>query len=193
MQRAKGDCMTRAFATYNVTGQPGPDERDILALADAYRRELCEINQQRHERTIDLRNRLFPDLYAAMVRWELAKARIYDVEREIKAHHSDAQNRNAVPPDLRERLESLRAERAAAAKEIAEHKRPWLAMLKDFRAHYKAEGERLFPGRGGDGQSGWVLCKALPQRRAAYAQMQWPEHIADYAAMWLELDLRLRE
>lgn len=172
--------MTQAIATFGVYGQPSDDERAVLDLADEYRRELCLLYQQQHNETVDLRDKLYPGLFAAMVESERLYAEIHDLEKAIKAEHSEARDRNAISDEQREHLESLRLARKQAQAEIVSQKKPWLAMLKEFRAVLREAAD-------------WKNVKSLAKRRVAYASLAWPAHLADYAEMWLRIDLDRRE
>lgn len=180
--------MTQALATFGVYGRASDDELTVLDLADKFRAELCAINQQQHNETVEIRDKLFPGLFAAMVESERLYACIYAVEREIKAAHSEARDRDLVTDEQRERLESLRRERTEAVKNIAAEKKPWLAMLKQFREEKKAAMPADENGNGG-----WKDVKSLAKRRIAYAALKWSDGVRDYAEMWLRLDVARRE
>lgn len=59
---------TTSFGCFGVYHQHTvPTERAVLAVADEFREALCALYQQRHETHVQLRDRLCPELFAAMV------------------------------------------------------------------------------------------------------------------------------
>ena len=192
---------TQALATFGVYGQPSDDELDVLSLANEYRAAYCAILQEQHEETTDLRNRLFPKLWAAMVESEAWYARIYDLEKAIKKHHSEVRDRNAITEELESQLEAARAARNASMAAVKEERKPYLAMFKSFSAAKKAAADDLVPPKKTKGEakagkkptSAWQRVKSLDDRRGLYDKIVWPADVAEYAAVWLRIDLALRE
>lgn len=183
--------ITTALGTFGVlppsrSRPQSSDESDVLAIANEYRLALCDLHQERHNELINLRDRLFPGLFRAMVLSESLSARIYDLEKEIKAHHSDVRDRNAVTADQKTTLEILRKERTKAKVSIAEEKAPWLALFKGFRAWWKSVSP--------DPERGWQDVKMLDKRKVLYAALVLPDGpVGEYARLWIDLDLRERE
>lgn len=175
---------TRALCTFGVWnrgfGDDLPDERGVLATADEFRGDYCAIQQARHDAMTALRDRLFPDLFAAMREHEAIGAKIYELEREIKQHHSDARNRNAVTETQRQAMEALRESRKASGKRVADARAKWVGMMREFSAWWKTLAD-------------WKNVKTLAKRKALYASIEPPEHLADYARVWMESDLAVRE
>lgn len=172
--------MTQALARCGVYGRPGPDEIDVLELADAYRRELCALHQERHEALIDLRNRLFPTLLPALFERERLWYEIAAIEREIKAYHSHVGDRNAVTVEQEQRLKAAREARKKAVARAKAELAPWSALLKEFRAVYKDAAD-------------WKNVKSLDKRIDALRAIQWPEHLRELAELWIDYDLQERE
>lgn len=195
---------TRALARFGVYGRASTDERDVLNIADEYRRELCALYHEQHRATLDLRERRFPGLFAAMVRREAIGAAIVRVEREIKAHHSKVRDRNEVPTELADQLRALRTARSEATTEIVGIKPQWLAVLKDVRS---VVGDATKPSEDATRiRSQWFHaigerapkdnkmknCKSITGRERLYALIQWPEHLQEYGVMWIGFDMRRR-
>lgn len=170
----------RIHAVFGVYGRLRDDERAVLDLANEFRRDLAAIYQERHDRLIDYRNRRFPRLFEALSLVESMYWRIAGIEAEIKAHHSEVRDRNAVPAELRVSLAEARALRSEAREELSEQRAAWTAHLKEFGQWWKVQAD-------------WKCVKSLDDRRRRYAALTPPEHLADYCAMHVELDLRERE
>lgn len=171
---------TRALAVFGVYGQPGDEENTVLDLADEFRQRLCGLHQEYHEANTEFRNTRFPALWNALVQSEAAFARIVLIEREIKKHHSDVGDRNAVTPDQRERLEAARAEHKAAMEQVRAGREAWSDFLKRFRTFFA-------------GVQNWKNVKTLAKRRDAYHNIQWPEEFSTYGPIILAIDLQIRE
>lgn len=159
--------MTQALGTFGVYGRPGDDELAVLALADEYRERLCAAYHERHKRLVDLRNTAFPDLFAAMIESESTAAKIWEVEREIKAYHSDVEDRNAVTDEQRLILTALREKRKALQARIKELSRPW----------YSAQQARLMYWHS---LADWKNVKSLSEREKLYAGVSWPKSMDVY-------------
>lgn len=171
---------TQAIGTFGVYGKPSDDEIEVLALADEYRESLVSLLHERHKAMINYRNDRFPELYAAMVRFEAIKAAIWTVEKEIKELHAKVRDKNIVTDDQELRLKELRAERTAANKLYLELRKPWFEMQKDFRDVMKSVED-------------WKQVKSLPVRKQKYAAIEWPDDLAEYAEIWIAYDLRQRD
>lgn len=174
---------TSALATFGVYCTPSGDELAILDLADQFRREYCAIMQERHERTINIRNDRFPELFAALCESERLYFAIGRLELEIKAHHSEVRDRNAVTPAQQAELAALRERRKQQLEAVKAGRAKWSDYLKRFRACLKASAD----------SDTRKAIKTLEKRRELYESLEWPEEFADYAAMWLDTDLRMRE
>lgn len=149
--------------------RPDGDEAFVLETASEYRRRLVDVYQRRHEETVKIRDAHFPALWAAMVRRELAAARIYAIERRIKAFHSEVRDRNAVSPKDRESLQREREAMRDAKSSCAEQGRVWKLM---FRAH-SDWWQRLVD---------WKNVKSRDKRRVLYDALPWPDSLAAYVA-----------
>lgn len=172
--------MIRALATCGVYGPPSDDELVVLTLADEFRAALCDIHQERHQRTTDYRNMHYPALWSAMVEYEAASALIWEIERDIKALHSQERNRNVRTDEQTEALNVARQRKTNASKRIKAEKGPWLSFLKEYRLHFKSAAD-------------WINVKSLEKRRALYESLAWPAHLSEFASTMLSLDLRERE
>ena len=172
---------TRALCKFGVSHLSDlPLESSVLAVADEFRRELCAIYQERANAVVDLRNRLYPSLFAALVEWEAAKAAVWIIEREIKAHHSEVRDRNAVTPEMEDRLAAARERVTAAAKSVKTERAVWSTLLREFSAWWR-------------GLADWKNVKDLGKRKLLYAAIVPPAPLADYAALWMAFDLRERD
>lgn len=147
---------------FGVRAESSPAEREFLSLADSYRLALYTSHMSEHRETIELRNSRYPELYAAMIEHEAAKALVSMVERDIKTHHSDVRDRNAVPPELEQRLKSARERRDSGQAAVRTLRRPWDDLLLAFRLALA-------------GATNWKNVKTLEKRRAAYAELDWGE------------------
>ena len=105
---------TQALATFGVYRQASGDELSVLELANEFRQRLCALQYAKYCAEVDYRNSHYPNLYAALIRSEQLYFRIAELERRIKAHHSEVRDRNAVPEELRAELETARHQRQAA-------------------------------------------------------------------------------
>lgn len=204
---------TQALGTFGVYGKPG-DELAVLKTANEFRLRLCELYQERHEAMIDFRNAAFPELFAALVRFENIKARIYDLEKAIKAYHSDVRDRNAVTDEQEVLLKQLRAERTEALAEVKHQRKRWSELLKAFSTWWRTLAD-------------WKNVKSLTDRKSRYATIQQDlaaqgdplrrgfvraqcatndlsapgdsgdsqglTNGADYALLWMKFDLRERD
>lgn len=171
---------TQALAQFGVYGRAGHQELAVLALANQYRIELCDLYHEQHRATLDLREKQFPGLFAAMVRRETIGAKIFAVEREIKAHHSEVRDRNVVPFELAERLRDLRIERALATAEAARLKAEWVTMLREAKKNLGDADVRK-------------NTKTLAARKALYAKIRWPDRLIEYGLLYIEFDLKRRQ
>lgn len=170
----------RIYASFGAYGRPSDDERAVLALADEFRAKLAALYQDRHRATVDYRDARYPALWAAMVEHERLYHVVAEVEKRIKAHHSEVRDRNAVPPELAEKLREVREQRKQCAATLKTERAAWSAHLKAFGAWWKSAAD-------------WKNVKSLDARRAAYAALEPPEELADYCRLHVDLDLRERE
>lgn len=171
---------TQALGTFGVYGPPSQDEIDVLVLASQYREELVALLHERHRASIDYRNERFPNLWDALVECEHLKALIWQIEREIKEHHSELRDRNAVTKEQEIRLRHLRAELKQANKAMREERQKWFDHEKAFREFFKKLED-------------WKNVKDYTKRKAIYAAIDWPEEVADYGRLWIDYDQRQRE
>lgn len=141
----------------------------MLSAASEYRNELADLYHRRHQRTIELRDEHHPELFAAMVARERAAAKIFEIERRVKAHHSEVRNRNAVPPELRDSLEHERSALKAARAAYAAASGPWKLAFR-ARADYWA------------GLADWKNVKDRAKRAALYESIEWPLDAEAYQA-----------
>lgn len=174
---------TRVLAEFGVYGKPSTDEQEVLAMANEYRRRLCNLLWERHRAFIDLRNDMVPHLFAALVRAERLYWEISELEAEIKAHHSDVRDRNAVTHSQRERLLALRAERKESQSAISAGRKEWAAIDKRFRALLAEQAD----------EAARKSIKTLAKRRALYESLKWSADLTAYAAAWIKYDLEQRE
>lgn len=162
--------MTQALGTFGVYGRPGDAEIEILTLADQYREKLCHIQWDRHRAITDLRNAAFPDLFSAMAEMEAVSASIWIVEKDIKAHHSDVRDRNAVMLHQRNDLESLRIHRKQLQSQVSTLRKRWVDVLRARAMHWKTLAD-------------WKDVKSLSAREELYSLIDWPSDSATYAAL----------
>lgn len=162
----------RALASLGVYGSSAvtADERAVLDLANDFRRDLCEIYHERHVRMIDLRNDKMPELFAALVEFERAKSAVWEIERDIKAYHSDVRDRNAVTVDHAADLRTARITRDYWAGEVKEANRLWNDHLAAYRYWFVSLAD-------------WKNVKALNKRRIAYSRIEWPK-LDELRAAW---------
>jgi hypothetical protein len=172
--------MTQALTTFGVYGRPSEDELDVLELANEYRDQLCSILQKQHEDIVDHRNSNFPLLWKAMQHKETCAAEVYVVDKEIKAHHSEVRDRNAVTVEQRNRLVVAREKLKEAKAELSAARKPWHEYLKEYRGIFKAAED-------------WKNVKSLPKRKEAYQSLEFPNHLKDYAGIVLGHDIAMRE
>lgn len=170
----------RAIATFGVYGPPSEDEGAVLELADEFRAALALIEYERHCAIIDYRNERFPALFTALGKADRCYWRIADIERRIKAHHSEVRDRNASTPELDAELKEARDERAGLTKDVAAQRKLWSAHVKEFGLWWKTAAE-------------WKNVKSLDKRRIAYDALDFPRHLAEYGRMIVGFDLRKRE
>ena len=163
----------RALCTFGCSRRPVTQERAILAIADEFRRELCQCYWDHHRATIDLRNESFPDLYAALVDRAAVKAKIHMIECFIKAHHSEVRDRNAVTDEQREALENAREARAAAELALKRPTQAWKMTHTAFTAWWQAQAD-------------WKQVKSLAKRTTMYAEIQLPTIRDPYLAVLTE-------
>lgn len=161
---------TTALAALGVRGLDFNKVTSILKIADEFRGKLCELYQQRHEATVAFRNQHFPDLFAALTHFESVKAKIYDLEKEIKAHHSKVRDKNAVTRDQETRLKALREERKRAVAMVADRRKEWSSFLRAFGLFWKTAAK-------------WKDVKSLDKRRAEYAAIKWPKSVDEIAKL----------
>lgn len=163
-----------------------------LELANEFRQRQCALQQERHERSINLRNDLFPTILALSITYHSIRARIVEIEKAINKHHSDVRDRNAVTEEQRATLVSLRAERDATLKAISAARQPWKQLFKDFSEWWANIPDPERPEC--CWRINWKSVKTLAVRRQLYAGVALPDGpIGRYAALWIELDLRERE
>lgn len=148
---------------------PQGDEAEVLKIADEYRRLLAGVYHARHCRTIELRDEHHPKLFAAMVARELASARIREIERDIKAHHSDVRDRNAVTPAQRAALVGQRAALKEAKDAYAAASKPWKLMFRAASDWWHAQAD-------------WKNVKCRDKRISMYATIIWPTDAEPYVA-----------
>lgn len=162
---------TRAakYAVHSPQDQPAGDESAVLALADDYRRQLAALHQERHDATVQIRDDWFPAMWEAMTAREHWRAVIYDLEREIKAHHSDVRDRNAVLDEQREQLAAARKQVAAAKRLYTAASAPWKLMFRAHNAYWHTLAD-------------WKNVKSRDARRKLYAAIVWPSDAAPYLA-----------
>jgi len=129
-------------------------------VADEYRGKLCRIHQERHDRTIELRNQYFPTLFAALVRMENIRSRISECEAEIKAHHSDVRDRNALTAELQKRLEKLREQLDSARAEVLRQRKTYNENVRAFDIMWSSFHD-------------WQRVKDLDKRRRLYDKIRW--------------------
>lgn len=201
---------TRALCTFGVGFRRElPLERSVLAVADEFRTAICDLYQERHEAVVDLRNELFPRLYAALVEYERLYWSIVDCERRIKAYHSEVRDRNAVSPTLDAELRALREQRTASQNAVRAGRGDWSQVLRTWSAWWRTRAD-------------WKNVKSLAARRLLYAAVEtpevWSQYEADltaadaaagretrawppvdptalvrYGALWMDFDLRERD
>lgn len=194
---------TQAAGSFHVYGEPTEVENIVLDTADEFRDKLVRLTHQRHKAFIELRNELFPELFDALCRFESCNARIWQIEREIKRHHSDVLDRNAVTDEQAEALQEQRGIREHLGKEIKRLRVAWSSTAKAFSMHWQQIAD-------------WKNVKTLSKRKQAYAELpEFPQtaepyvKIADskgkelpglvastiprYAAVWMEFDILERE
>jgi len=171
---------TKVISTFGVYGRPSDDEIEVLSLADDFRAALCAIYHRRHRATVDYRDRKFPAIWAAMVEHERLYAVIAEIEKRIKASHSDKRDRNYVAPEDEAALREARDARAELGKQLKTLRAEWSAHLKAFGQWWKNAAD-------------WKNVKSLEARRAAYAGLEFPEEFAEWGAIHCELDLAERD
>ena len=171
---------TQALATFGVYRRASADELAVLELANEFRQRLCALQHAKYCAEVDYRNAHYPNLYAALVRSEQLYFRIAELERRIKAHHSEVRDRNAVPEELRAELETARRQRQAARAIVTAERREYSDFLKRFRAAWKTAAD-------------WKNVKSLAKRRAAYAALTLPDEVREYAELFIKHDLLIRE
>ena len=162
---------------YGVRSRLPDDVDDVLELADEFRRAYCQLQQQRHNRFIELRNAHFPELLTALERHELAKAVCYRLDAEIKAHHSEVRDRNAVTDELRTALIEAREERSAAQAAAKIARQPWFAVQRAFACAWSRLAD-------------WQQVKSLEKRRELYQTVSLPTKREEFAALAAEIQRR---
>ena len=182
---------TQAFGSFGVYGRESDDEREVLELAREYRARLCELYWQRHRAMVHLRDELFPDLFQAMVALEQVKAKIYSVEKEIKQHHSEVRDRNAVPVELEADLKDLRSQRAFRTQVMTAARQPWYDVAKAFTR----EMHSVCLHDDNPPLCVWKNVKSLSKRRELYEQLRlkMSGDTAAYADVWIASDIAFRE
>ena len=171
---------TQALATFGVYRRASADELAVLELANEFRQRLCALQHAKYCAEVDYRNSHYPNLYAALVQSEQLYFRIAELERRIKAHHSEVRDRNAVPDKLRAKLETARQQRQAARAIVTAERREYSDFLKRFRAAWKTAAD-------------WKNVKSLAKRKAAYAALALPDEVREYAELSIKHDLLIRE
>lgn len=81
---------TTCWAKCGVRGFATKAEKKMLALATEYKQRLAELHYWQHCAEIEARNRLFPELWTALTRFEIARAAQRDCESAIKRENSDS-------------------------------------------------------------------------------------------------------
>lgn len=145
---------------FGVVAEASREERDLLAIADKYRLARYSSHLNEHRENIDFRNRHFPKLYSAMVDWERAKASCLRIEKEIKKHHSDQRDRNAVRPDQDKELRAWRKAAAAAHKVVRSERTHWYGFQRAFREAFRVAAD-------------WKNVKDIEKRRDLYRDLEW--------------------
>lgn len=151
------------FGVYCEAGRP---ERDVLELADEYRLGLCQHHWQELRETTAFRNRLVPGI--ERLEWQLDAVGlvIWTIERDIKRHHSDVRDRNAVTDEQREALAAARERRQGYSAALREKRERWAAFL----ATYKASWNQL---------ADWKNVKSLERREEMYRDPDWGRALDD--------------
>lgn len=157
--------MPHALGKFPVHLFASESEREVLARADEFRAAYCALQQERHQRTIDLRNAAFPALWQSLVEYEAIGARIYDLEKAIKALHAEERNRNVRTEEQVEQLTALRKRRDEAAARVKIGKRNWLHFLAVQACWINSLAD-------------WKNIKTLAKRREAYAAIKPPDSLA---------------
>lgn len=171
---------TRVYATFGVYGRPSEDEQQVLELADEFRLALANLLHRRHRAVTDYRDEHFPELWAAMTEFERWRARIYEIEKAIKAYHSEVRDRNAVTEAQSAELIAARDQRSRWLEAIRAHREDWYTHLRAFSTWWGAAAD-------------WKNVKSLARRREAYASLRPPPQFASYCAIHQQLDLEERE
>lgn len=194
---------TKILAAFGVRGKLPVEVDEVLALANEYRDALVSLHHERHCRMIDLRNDYIDGLYDAMVALEFTNAKISEVEKRIKAHHSDVRDRNSVLWPDGEELVDLRALRVRQLALVKSLRLKWYATERAFKLFWTTVAE-------------WKNIKTLAKRRDLYDSITLPESADEYtalapddkpldaalvnieaverfASLWMEFDMRQRE
>ncbi len=171
---------TRVYAAFGVYGRPSADEREVLELADAFRRELADLLHAKHCDVVDYRDDRFPALWEAMTEHEHYDVVIFEIERRIKAYHSEVRDRNAVTAEQTTALLAARERKQYWYEQLRARRTAWYAHLTAFRAWWAAAAD-------------WKNIKSLDRRRSVYAELTPPAEFADYCALHIHYDLAERE
>jgi hypothetical protein len=161
---------TKILAAFGVRGKLPPEVDKVLALANEYRDKLVSLNHERHCRMIDLRNDYIDGLYDAMVAMEFTNAKIAEVEKRIKAHHSDVRDRNSVLWPDGEELVDLRALRVRQLVIVKSLRLKWYATERAFKLLWNSVTE-------------WKNVKTLANRKELYDSIVFPESADEYSAL----------
>lgn len=171
---------TRVLAQFGVHRLRPNQVADILARANRFRRILCRVYQARHDREIRIRNEFFPEILRAMSEYEALGYRCWELDTEIKKHHSDVRNRNAVLQEQKVTLKALRRQHAIAKDRVKVLRLPWFAAQKEFEKRYAAAAD-------------WKNVKTLSRRIQLYRRMDL-EGLSPaayrYGQMFLASDIR---
>jgi len=124
---------TQALGTFGVYRKPSEHELEVIEKADQYRKQLVAILHERHRAMINLRNDTFPELYAAMVVLEFLKSMEYATKCDIKSHHSDVRDRNAVKAEQEISLKAIQAEIVLANQDARNKRKAWNTTEKAFK------------------------------------------------------------
>lgn len=160
---------TRALCTFGCWRGSAEREQSVLTTANEFRAALCRLYWDRHCELTDWRNSAFPRLWAALGEYETAKFAEWWAEKQIKLHHVDAGDRNAVTPALTAQLAQCRERRKAAKAAVDAERKSHADTLAVFHCWWQTLRD-------------WKNCKDLAKRKAAYAAIEWPRDAHAYQA-----------
>jgi len=157
-----------------------PDSRklieDQLHAAHVYYNKLIELERWRIEQFREIRGRHVPGYNEAEARMEEVREAIEQARAEIQRQRQGARKRLKMPPELKERLDALKAERKALGATLKQMRETFGTPIKEANTALKqAVKERV-----GDGAGPRIIEKVRPEIRA--------EMLADerWAAAWRE-------